>query len=421
MPSSDRPHRDTDKESASEKGELRQWGEAFIVAFIVVVIVRTLFFDLFRIPTPSMEENLLVGDYLFVSKLHYGTRLPMSVGVPFTSIYVPGVSFPYTRLSGFSSVQRGDPIVFNFPPKQGPVDRKVHYIKRVIGMPGENLSVRNKVVHIGGRPLPLGRGMQQYWRVTKSDERYQIPRARMQQIGVSEVKPTQSATTVRVLGTPAAARRLHDFSWVESVEPFVVQNSNYSDLMYPSGRGYTPDNYGPVHIPARGETVTLTDANWPVYKPVIVRYEGRDAQQMTDSTFAIEGERTTSYTFRQDYYFVMGDNRDNSEDSRFWGFVPMDHVVGKAIITYFSWDYERWMPRFYRIFNPIEDGELFREQTVMQQISDSTTASLRSGDRAGRGAAVRPDSTGLRARRPAEDDSRRLASAPLPTNDRDGP
>ena len=421
MPSSDRPHRDTDKASASEKGELRQWGEAFIVAFIVVVIVRTLFFDLFRIPTPSMEENLLVGGYLFVSKLHYGTRLPMSVGVPFTSIYVPGVSFPYTRLSGFSSVQRGDPIVFNFPPKQGPVDRKVHYIKRVIGMPGENLSVRNKVVHIGGRPLPLGRGMQQYWRVTKSDERYQIPRARMQQIGVSEVKPTQSATTVRVLGTPAAARRLHDFSWVESVEPFVVQNSNYSDLMYPSGRGYTPDNYGPVHIPARGETVTLTDANWPVYKPVIVRYEGRDAQQMTDSTFAIEGERTTSYTFRQDYYFVMGDNRDNSEDSRFWGFVPMDHVVGKAIITYFSWDYERWMPRFYRIFNPIEDGELFREQTVMQQISDSTTASLRSGDRAGRGAAVRPDSTGLRARRPAEDDSRRLASAPLPTNDRDGP
>ena len=416
MPSSDRPHRDTDKASASEKGELRQWGEAFIVAFIVVVIVRTLFFDLFRIPTPSMEENLLVGDYLFVSKLHYGTRLPMSVGVPFTSIYVPGVSFPYTRLSGFSSVQRGDPIVFNFPPKQGPVDRKVHYIKRVIGMPGENLSVRNKVVHIGGRPLPLGRGMQQYWRVTKSDERYQIPRARMQQIGVSEVKPTQSATTVRVLGTPAAARRLHDFSWVESVEPFVVQNSNYSDLMYPSGRGYTPDNYGPVHIPARGETVTLTDANWPVYKPVIVRYEGRDAQQMTDSTFAIEGERTTSYTFRQDYYFVMGDNRDNSEDSRFWGFVPMDHVVGKAIITYFSWDYERWMPRFYRIFNPIEDGELFREQTVTQQISDSTTAGLRSGDRA-----VRPDATGLRARRPAEDDSRRLASAPLPTNDRDGP
>jgi signal peptidase I len=413
MSSTERSHRDTDDDSASAKGELRQWGEAFIVAFIVVVIVRTLFFDLFRIPTPSMEENLLVGDYLFVSKLHYGTRLPMSVGVPFTSIYVPGVSFPYTRLSGFSSVQRGDPIVFNFPPKTGPVDRKVHYIKRVIGMPGETLSVRDKLVHVDGRPLPLGRGMQQYWRVTKSDERYQIPRTRMEQIGISEVKPTQNATTVRVLGTPAAARRLHDFSWVESVDPFVVRNSNYSDLMYPSGRGYTPDNYGPVHIPAEGETVPLNDANWPVYKPVIVRYEGRDAQQMTDSTFAIEGERTTSYTFEQDYYFVMGDNRDNSEDSRFWGFVPMDHVVGKAVITYFSWDYERWMPRFGRIFNPIEDGEVFREQTVQQQISDSTSAGVRPG----REAVERLEAPRRRPRQRPETRPRRLVTSLAPTPD----
>lgn len=372
MATSDHTQRDADDASA-EKGELRQWAEAFIVAFIVVLIVRTLFFDLFRIPTPSMEENLLVGDYLFVSKLHYGTRLPMSVGVPFTSIYVPGISFPYTRISGFSEVQRGDPIVFNFPPHEGPIDRKVHYIKRVIGMPGENLSVRNKVVHVDGEPLPLGRGMQQYWSVTKSDARYQIPRTRMEEIGVSEVTPTNQSERVRVLGTPAAARRLQEFSWVESVKPYVVENSDYGELMYPSGRGYTPDKYGPIHIPQKGETVTLTDANWPVYRPVIVRYEGQDARQMSDSTFAIEGERTTSYTFQQDYFFVMGDNRDNSEDSRFWGFVPMDHIVGKATLTYFSWDHEEWSPRFWRIFNFIEDDEVFREQTVMQQLADSTT------------------------------------------------
>ena len=374
MATSDRTQRDADEDKSTEKSELRQWGEAFLVAIVVVIIVRTLFFDLFRIPTPSMEENLLVGDYLFVSKLHYGTRLPMSVGIPFTSIHMPGVRFPYKRLGGFTSVKRGDPIVFNHPPKRGPIDRKVHYIKRVIGMPGETLSVRNKVVHIDERRFPLGTGMQQYWSVTKSDARYQIPRTRMEEIGISEVKPTRRATNVRMLATPSAAQQVQGWSWVKSVTPYVIENANYSDMMYPAGRGYTPDNYGPVHIPKKGETVTLNDANWPAYKTVIVRYEGKDARQMTDSTFAIEGERTTTYTFQQDYYFAMGDNRDNSQDSRFWGFVPMDHIVGKAIITYFSWDHQAWAPRFSRIFNPIEDDEVFREQTVMQQISDSTTA-----------------------------------------------
>jgi signal peptidase I len=374
MATRDRTQRDSDEDESVEKSELRQWGEAFLVALVIVVIVRTLFFDLFRIPTPSMEENLLVGDYLFVSKLHYGTRLPMSVGIPFTSVYLPGVRFPYTRVGGFSSVQRGDPIVFNHPPKEGPIDRKIHYIKRVIGMPGENLSVRDKVVHIDGEPLPLGEGMQQYWSVTKSDARYQIPRNRMEEVGISEVQPTRSATHVRILATPAAVQRVQEWSWVKSVQPYVIENQNYSDMMYPPGKGYTPDDYGPVHIPEKGETVTLTDENWPIYKPVIVRYEGQDAQQMTDSTFAIEGERTTTYTFQQDYYFAMGDNRDNSQDSRFWGFVPMDHIVGKAILTYFSWDHEAWAPRFGRIFNMIEDDEVFREQTVVQQISDSTTA-----------------------------------------------
>jgi signal peptidase I len=378
----DRTTADSDDEAAPEKSELRQWGEALIVAFVVVLIVRTLLFDLFRIPTPSMEENLLVGDYLFVSKLHYGTRMPMSLGVPFTSIHMPGVSFPYTRLSGFSNVERGDPIVFNFPPEEGPIDRKVHYIKRIVGMPGESIAVKDKVVQVDGAPLPLGTGMQQYWTVTKSDSRYQLPRARLDEIGISEVKPTESATTVRMLGTPAAARRVHEYSWVESVRPFVIENNGYGDLMYPPGRGYTPDNYGPVQIPKKGQTVTLTDRNWPVYKTVIVEYEGQDARQMTDSTFAIEGERTTSYTFQQDYFFVMGDNRDNSEDSRFWGFVPMDHIVGKAIITYFSWDHQAWMPRFWRILNPIEDDEVFREQTVMQQLSAPEAAQYRGRHRA---------------------------------------
>jgi signal peptidase I len=292
----------------------------------------------------------------------------MTVGVPFTSIYVPGIRFPTTRLPGFSDVERGDPIVFNYPPDDQPIDRKTHYIKRVIGMPGETLSVRDKMVHIDGDPLPLGEGMQQYWTVVKQDPRYQIPRSRLRELGIGDVQRTQNPSTVRLLATPAAVREMSRWPWIRDIEPSIMQNSNYSDLMYPAGRGYTPDNYGPIQIPKQGETIELTASNWAVYKPVIVRYEDRAARQMTDSTFAIDGERTSTYTFQQDYFFAMGDNRDNSQDSRFWGFVPMDHIVGKAVITYFSWDAQRFLPRFWRILNPIEDDEVFREQPVMEQV-----------------------------------------------------
>jgi signal peptidase I len=368
---------DSSQDADEPKSELRQWGESLVVAVIIVLIVRSLFFDLFRIPTPSMEENLLVGDYLVVSKLHYGPRMPMSLGIPLTSIHLPGVSFPYKRLPGFSTVQRGDPIVFNYPPDEEPVDRKVHYVKRVIGMPGETISVRDKLVHINGDPLPLGTGMQQYWTVTKSDARYQIPRTRMEDIGISEVRRTREANTVRILATPAGVRQISQRSWVESVAPYVMQDKEYSKLMYPSGRGYTPDNYGPLRIPKKGETIKLTAENWAVYKPVIVQYEDHAAQQMTDSTFAIDGERTTTYTFQQDYFFAMGDNRDNSQDSRFWGFVPMTHVVGKAVLTYFSWDHEEWLPRFGRIMRPIADDGVFRERPVMEQLPEGRTVHLR--------------------------------------------
>ncbi|MCS3678130.1 signal peptidase I [Salinibacter ruber] len=375
---------DSSRDADARKSELRQWGESLVVAVVIVLIVRSLLFDLFRIPTPSMEENLLVGDYLVVSKLHYGPRTPVSLGIPLTSIHLPGVTFPYHRLPGFSEVQRGDPIVFNYPPDDEPIDRKVHYVKRVIGMPGDTLSVRDKLVHIDGDPLPLGRGMQQYWTVTKSDARYQIPRRRMEEMGISEVRRTNRAETVRVLATPEGAKQMRQRSWVRSIEPYVLNSDEYNDLMYPSGRGYTPDNYGPVHIPAKGTTVKLTDRNWALYRPVIVRYEGHDARQMTDSTFAIDGARTSTYTFQQDYFFAMGDNRDNSQDSRFWGFVPMDHVVGKAVLTYFSWDHEEWLPRFGRIMRPIADNSVFREQTVMNELSGGQTAGVAPPDSSSR-------------------------------------
>lgn len=337
-----------------QKSRLREWTDAIIFALVVMLIVRTLIFDLFRIPTPSMEKSLLVGDYLFVSKLHYGTRTPMTIGVPFTQIYLRGIRLPHTRLPGFSEVERGDAIVFNFPPEGKPADRKMHYIKRVVGMPGESLAVVSKMVHVDGEALPLRPQMQQYWNVYKKDPRVALSGSTLRDLGVSDVQGTSNPSVVRVLSTSAAVEEIDSWPWVEKIEPYIApDNVGYSALMFPADRGFTPDNYGPVHIPEKGETIALNADNWPLYEPIITRYEGHTARSLGDDTFEIDGEQVSTYTFEQDYYFVMGDNRDNSEDSRFWGFVPMNHIVGKAILIYFSWDGEAMLPRFGRIFNVI--------------------------------------------------------------------
>ena len=338
-----------------QKSKLREWTDALIFAVVVMLIVRTLFFDLFRIPTPSMEKNLLIGDYLFVSKVHYGTRTPITLGIPFTQIYLKGLELPWTRFPGFSSVKRGDAVVFNWPEEGKPIDRKVHYIKRVVGLPGETLEVRDKIVHVNGEALPIQPGMQQRWDVYKKDQRIRLSPPRLRELGIEEVTATANPKKVRIVATAEAAEAMLQLPWIERIEPSITTDiAGYSAHMYPPGRGSTPDNYRAVAIPQREQTVTLTAENWPVYEPVIRRFEGHTTRLRDDGSFEIDGQPATTYTFDQDYFFVMGDNRDNSEDSRFWGFVPMDHVVGKAIMIYFSWDGEENLPRFSRLFNFID-------------------------------------------------------------------
>ena len=337
------------------KGKIREWVEALVFALVVMLIVRTFIFDLFRIPTPSMEKSLLVGDYLFVSKLNYGTRTPITLGVPFTQHHLPGFTLPYFRFPGFSDISRGDAVVFNYPVEEKPIDRKMHYIKRVVGLPGETLDVENKVVNINGSALSPSEGMQQFWDVYKTDERVVVSPKRLRAIGVDTLAMTINPKLVRIVATEKAIKEVESWSYIDRVEPYLApENAGYSAVMYPPGKGYTPDSYGPVRIPKKGESITLTRENWPVYEPVIRRYEGKKTRVIAPGEFEIDGAPSTSYTFSQDYYFVMGDNRDNSEDSRFWGFVPEDHVVGKALLIYYSWDKEKNLPRFSRLFKIIK-------------------------------------------------------------------
>lgn len=279
----------------------------------------------------------------------------MTIGIPFTSIYIKGLNFPFFRFPGFSEVKRNDAIVFNWPADNvSAIDRRMHYIKRVIGLPGETIQIKNKVVYIDDAPLSLLPGMQQLWRVVKTERRVQLSSTWLDEIGVTEVRQDEDPLVLLIVATESAIEQIRDRPWVASIEPAITMNDGrYSQIMYPPGRGYTPDSFGPLTIPKQGVTIQLDDNNWPVYQKEITRYEGHTAKRNADGTFTIDGQPATTYTFQQDYFFAMGDNRDNSEDSRFWGFVPMDHVVGRAMFVYFSWDAASRLPRFERIFTRI--------------------------------------------------------------------
>jgi signal peptidase I len=334
------------------KGKVREWTDALLFALVAALIIRAFFFEAFRIPTPSMERNLLVGDFLLVSKLHYGPRMPVTLGIPFTEIYFRGLELPYYRLPGFTRISHGDVVVFNYPVDSGPVDRKTHYIKRVLGMPGDTLQVVDKTVHTNGTEWPLQSGMQQKWTVYKQEGPI-LPFARLRELGIrqNEITVTDDPNQIVVETTEEAISEIASWPYIERVEPRVDENAaRYRSEIFPANSGYTPDQYGPLYVPERGGTATLTEENWFAYEEIIRRFEGREARSLGQGLFEIDGEQTTTYTFSQDYYFMIGDNRDNSLDSRYWGFVPDDHMVGKALMIYFSWSADDNLPRISRVF-----------------------------------------------------------------------
>src|SRR5690606_34190040 len=298
----------------SAKREVRSWLRVILLALLAALLLRAFAFEAYRIPSSSMEGTLLVGDFLFVSKLHYGPRTPITLGLPFTDYHLADVRLPWTRLPGFTEVRRGDVVVFNFPPEAGPVDRKEHFVKRVVGLPGDTVRVVAKRVRVNGAALPVPPEAHQLWRVRLAADTLAV--ARVLPEAAVRGRPSHEEPVWLVEASAAGAAAMRAREGVAAVEPYRRPPGDGS-AAFPPGGAYTLDDYGPVVVPAHGLTVRLDDATWPTYRDAIVRYEGVPARRVAGG-FEVAGALTDHYTFRQDYLFVMGDNRDDSADSRTW-------------------------------------------------------------------------------------------------------
>jgi signal peptidase I len=389
----------SEKKQPVQKSAFREWIDSIVFAVVAATLIRFFFFEAYTIPTPSMESSLMVGDFLFVSKLHYGVRTPQTpLQVPLTHQKIWGtdipsysrlLDLPIKRLPGFSEVKQGDAVVFNvpnyLPDGDAPVDLRTYYIKRCIGTPGKTLEIRDTQVYIDGKPMENPARMQHEYilkvKETLNDEffaKYDITNG-LDATG----SPNSNWYEVQLTKADSSIAGLHDYvvnTYASNIEEFKKMKSFVSVevLKSPKGTpdgedggtndaGSTPmsgksyvwnkDNYGPLLIPKEGLTIQLDSQNVDKYKYIIKYYEGNKNVVVDGYKITVDGKTITSYTFKQDYYFMMGDNRHHSADSRYWGFVPANHVVGKAVFVWMSLDPNKsWFSkiRWSRLFRFVE-------------------------------------------------------------------
>ena len=355
--------------SLQPKSANGEWVSSIIFAVAAATIVHTYFVQPFVIPTSSLEKSLLVGDYLIVSKFHYGARTPMttvaapmlhdSIPVAKVKSYASSPKLPYFRLPGFQEIKRNDIVVFSWPVDtlidirpghmygsvRKPIDKKSNYVKRCVGMPGDSLEVRNGYVYINGKQneLPDRARLQFSYLIQTSKEisrrtfinRYDITD------GIQRIKGGYYIAAA----TDEAIARLKNHPDVVDVTPYKGKKGVREEGSFPNTTTHknNRDFLGPIYIPEAGKTVAITPETIPYYERVIEVYEGYEMGEERDLTVSgtqvlLNGAPLTEYTFKQDYYWLMGDNRNNSQDARAWGYVPYNHVVGKPVFVWFSLD-----------------------------------------------------------------------------------
>ena len=358
------------------------WVDAILFAVVVVTVINVFWFQSFKIPSSSMESSLYTGDHLFVSKLTYGARLPMTpLTIPFThnvigqkESYSTSVQWKYRRLPGIRKVRKGDYVVFGFPngdtvlrkaPAEDyhtvvrfmgreaaekafgplivrPMDKKDHYVKRCVATPGDTLEVRDGLVWVNGAQQQVWPGVQMSYRVVTTGRELNPKIIDQLGLNVSELRFSPALPGYPEMPlTAGMLEQVKAMKNVVSVEPVLQTEPGDFREIFPFSPLYswTRDSFGPIWIPREGATVEITPETLPLYERIIRDYEHSDVDAALAAGY---------YTFQQDYYFMMGDNRHNSLDSRYWGFVPEDHVVGRPAVIWLSTDAGRKFPKNIR-------------------------------------------------------------------------
>ena len=369
------------------KTKSREWADSLIFAIVAATLIRWATFEAYTIPSPSMENSLLVGDYLFVSKLHYGPitpQTPLQVPLTHQTIWGTGlksyselIQLPTYRLPGFSEIKRNDVVVFHVPHEgQFPADLRTNYIKRCVAIAGDTLQIKDGQVFLNGQPGVTPPGLQTTYFMQVDSPNDEVLAALRAQGVVDYTMPNgvPGAITLpdgRVGYEIAATRAAYTYFKAQpyvkdisvatpQVPPLFPDRTDHGNSPAQSitRRDWTLDTYGPLPIPKKGQTIALSPGNAAIYFKIVARYERNLGVTWNNEDGMIyqNGKKLTSYTVKQNYYMMMGDNRHNSEDSRFWGFVPEDHVVGKAVLIWLSidpngdfWHKIRWS----RLFNLI--------------------------------------------------------------------
>jgi signal peptidase I len=348
------------------KGPVKEWFDSVLFAVVAATLIRWAFLEAYTIPTGSMERSLLVNDFLFVSKVHYGTRTPKTIlQVPlthqkiwFTDLpsYSELIQLPQYRFPGFTHVKNGDVVVFNYPgcperPDQFggfdkyPVDLRTNYIKRCIGTPGDVISIKDAQVYVNDVAFKGAEG-EQKWYTVESNTSVNPNLWKKYDVTERGSSTQDGKYFYAITATQSAVDNLHSLDFITNVYPDIIpaddEHTIYQAFPYRTDLvKWNRDNFGPLTVPKKGVTIDLTnELNYALYKGVITTFDHNKNAEAKDGKIYIDGQPVTKYTFKQDYYFMMGDNRYESDDSRFWGFVPEDHIVGKAVIIWMSIDSE---------------------------------------------------------------------------------